>query len=323
MSFKVEFEEIYNDGENKITADLETGECYCETFIKEDNEWIDISCDNFHTYTKKYVDNILTEYLKNKRRQKQVKSTEKKKELEKTENKKEKKCIIDEDDFVWIEEYKSLRDLYDDLKPEKILIYVEQYDNTEYLSIDMKPLNKERKMYEYKNTIHPKFYTYTITEKDKKLIKEGKKSEDEVGTKKYEKEARGLHTLYRQLKEDGFMEDIITIDKKTNTEIHDYRFKPKMKKILLSNFELKPYVCIIPGEKYPKFVESYKQIISFNNKYYENKININDKDIDEKIDKIIKKWIEDDGNISIVDEKGVKKTLQIRFYLNYTIKYIK
>ncbi len=233
------------------------------------------------------------------------------------------KKVYDEDEFYFIEEYKSLRDLYDDLKPEKILLCVKQSKNSELLSIDMKPLNKERKMYEYKNTIYPKFYTYTITEKDKELIRKGLKTEDEVGTKKYEKEARGLHTLYRQLKEDGFMEDIITIDKKTNTEIHDYRFKPKMKKIVLSNFELKPYVCIIPGEKYPKFVESYKQIINFVNKYYENKININDEDIDEKIDKIIKKWIEDDGNISIIDENGVQKTFEIRFYLNYTIKYLK
>ena len=34
---------------------------------------------------------------------------------------KEKKYIKDEDDFIYIEEYKSLRDLYDDLKPEKIV----------------------------------------------------------------------------------------------------------------------------------------------------------------------------------------------------------
>ena len=99
MSFQIEFEEIYNDGEYKITANLETGECYCETFIKEDNEWIDISCDSFHTYTKKYVDNILNEYLKNRRKPKQVKHIEKKKEeLKEIEKKKEIKLIKDEDE---------------------------------------------------------------------------------------------------------------------------------------------------------------------------------------------------------------------------------
>lgn len=248
----------------------------------------------------------------------------KKEELKEIENRKKQEELINynDDDFVWIEEYASLRELYDNLKPEKILLKIYKNKNPKIINMKMYYLTEEngKKIYKYTNTITPHLYTYKINEKKmNELTKKGIYDMNKFGIKKFEQDARGLHSLYYYFsKNTNLMNETYNIE----TKEQSIKYIGGNKKIYLSNIKLKPFIYKIVGDNNIYNLKTTKDIIEFLNDFYGIKYNYNMDNLEEKINNIINTWIRLDGELKHIApyKTKINNEVKIFFYLDYEIK---